>query len=55
MKVTVEGTAEEMLEVAELIAYGRAYRSSLRGPKDRDTTTRNVGDDIPNRFREEGV
>lgn len=55
MKVTIEGTAEEMFEVAELIVYGRASRDSVRGPKDRDTPTRNVGDDVPNRFREEGV
>lgn len=64
MKVTIEGTTEEMLEVAELIAYGRAYRGSIRGPKDRDTATDGgrvyaepvrPGDDVPNRDREEGV
>ena len=60
MKVTVEGTTEEFLEMAELIAYGRAYQHSRGTYKYTDTTTRNVGDvqagdDVPNRFREEGV
>lgn len=49
MKATIEGTIEEFAEMAELIAYGRAYRYSLKAP---DASAR---DDVPNRYREEGA
>lgn len=60
MKVTIEGTTEEMLEVAKLLTIGRTSRHAFEVPKNTDTTRRDVGDiqardNIPNRFREEGV
>lgn len=60
MKVTIEGTAQEFVDMAELITYGRSYRNSLGVPEDPDASQRDVQyvqarDDVPNRFREEGV
>ena len=60
MKVTIEGTAEELLDLVEIIAYGRDSLRAIRVPKNTDTSRRDVGvvqtgDDVPNRYREEGV
>lgn len=55
MKVTVEGTAEELLDLAELLAMGRDTRRSIEVPKNIDRGTIRARDDVPNRFREEGV
>lgn len=60
MKVIVEGTSGEFLDLAELITYGRTYRSSLTAPKNPNTSRRDVRDfqardDVPNRYREEGA
>ena len=48
MKVTIKGTTEELLDLAQLLVWGRGYRNTAQ----RDVRAR---DDIPNRYREEGV
>lgn len=60
MKVCIECTTAELLDFAELLTYGRGYRSSIEAPKNTDTARRAVrdlqaGDDVTYRFREEGV
>lgn len=57
MKVTVEGTAEELLE---LFTVGRTSCHSFRVPENTNLSSRDVRtfkerDEMPNRFREEGV
>lgn len=60
MKVTVEGTAEELLDLAELLTLGRTSRRAIEVPKHTNASARDVRairarDEMPNRFREEGV
>lgn len=60
MKVTIEGTAEELLNLAGLLVSGRATHRSIGAPKNTDASQRDVrdlqtGDAVPNRYREEGV
>ena len=57
MKVTIEGTAEEILDLNELLALGRDSHRFQRRSKNINSTAREIppGDDVPNRFREEGV
>lgn len=56
MKVTVEGTAEELLDLVELLALGKGCRSSKNtNTARRDVRDLQARDDVPNRFREEGV
>lgn len=55
MKVTVEGTTGELLYLAELLATGRDARRTIEVPKNTDRGTIPARDDVPNRFREEGV
>lgn len=58
MKVCIECTASELEQLAETLAAGMAYKDEIKARADlsakvvRDLDT---GDDIPNRFREEGV
>lgn len=74
MKVSLEGSRTEFEELAELIAFGLEYRSSLRPmskvpansttldpgrasglPTSSKSTDRPGFNDVPNRYREEGV
>lgn len=60
MKVTIEGIPQELFDMAELLGYGRSTCRAAEVPKNRNTASRDVrafqaGDDVPNRFREEGV
>lgn len=48
MKVCIECTTAELLDFAELLVWGRNYRNTVQ----RDVRAR---DDVPNRYREEGV
>ena len=50
MKVSLEGNRIEFEELAELIAYGLAYRAERRSRQ-----TLQQRDDVPNRLREEGA
>jgi hypothetical protein len=60
MKVCIECATTELLDFVELLAYDRGYRHAVGAPKNTSTSRRDVGDlqtgdDVPNRFREEGV
>lgn len=60
MKVSLEGTTEEFLGMAELLAIGRATRRATGVPNDKyaapsDVRRVQANDDVPDRFREEGV
>lgn len=60
MKVSIEGTAEELLALSDLLGYGKISCYTVRDTKDTDTPQRDVRDlqegaDVPNRDREEGV
>ena len=60
MKVTFKGTAEELLDLAELLVLGTTSRHATGVPKNRSASARYVGkvqaeDDVPNRYREEGA
>jgi hypothetical protein len=59
MKICIEGTAEELSDVAELLAIGRTARHAAEAPKKQvvEVPRRIVRaeDDIPNRDREEGA
>lgn len=50
MKVCIECTASELEQLAETLSYGKTYQSELRSRQNLS-----AGDDIPNRFREEGT
>lgn len=50
MKVSLEGTPTEFKQLVETLAWGKAYRAELNSKRDLQ-----AGDDVPNRFREEGV
>lgn len=51
MKVILEGSRTEFEELAETIALGVEYKNHRR-PNHGEVST---GDDVPNRFREEGA
>lgn len=60
MKVSLEGTNEEFLDMAELLTLGRTARRATEVPKNKNAARIGVrriqgNDDVPNRFREEGV
>lgn len=54
MKVTIEGTTEEIIALSDLLGYGKISCYTVRDPA-RDDGKIQTGDDVPNRFREEGV
>ena len=57
MKVTIKGTTEELLDLAQLLVWGRGYRDFKEASKNTNTARQDVRarDDVPNRFREEGA
>lgn len=60
MKVTVEGTAREFLDLADVLEAIRNPVYAVRVRENQNASARDVGDvqtrdDVPNRFREEGV
>lgn len=58
MKVSLEGTPTEFEQLAETLAWGKAYRAELNSRKDLQAKVMQdlqAGDDVPNRFREEGA
>lgn len=61
MKVSLEGTSEEILVLAGLLGCNRVSLHSIGDSTSTDSATRDVrsvqtnDDDVPNRFREEGV
>ena len=54
MKVTIEGTTEEVVALSDLFAYGKISCYTVRDLA-RDGAKIQTGDDVPNRDREEGV
>ena len=54
MKVTIEGTTEEVFALSDLFGFGKISFYSVRD-LGRDGRKIQTGDDVPNRDREEGV
>ena len=55
MKVTIEGTTEDILDLTELLAIDRDARRTIEVTRNIVRGTIPPRDNVPNRFREEGV
>lgn len=55
MKVCIEGTTEELINLCELVVYGRASRYPAKDTNKDGRFPAPNETEIPNRFREEGV